>query len=580
MRKSNNFFEWALVLVLTSAVLLSFSGGGVFAQGASGEECGPNSIEINTASEEELQRIIHIGSSRAADIIVLRSEAPFQSLEELTKVKGIGPSRLADILEQGCAWVNDDLLDGQEEGEKENGGQNEGIEEDGDEGSDGSDGSGSTLVDIGSALQKAVAYLKAQTESPDRAIALIAAGESADVSFLRSFSGDAAIAYAKPMLAITAAGHDPRTFPSEDFVAKMKSFASDVQLGDPNLLNDDIWGILALLSAGASLDDPVVQHAKAFVLANQNTDGGWAWNVGGASDTNDTAAAIMALLEVGVSPTDSAIQKAVAYLKSAQNEDGGFPYDPQSPFGTDSDGNSDAWVIMAITKLGQDPLSWTKSPANPVVHLLSLQDEDGGFWWVAPGTSEWNNKGATADAVIALTGKSFPIQKLSPLPAAELEEGLSVAGSAPRPVPVAFESQPKPEALKEPVEQPAASVPLTSLPSAASQSAGENSFNQEALAAMAQELFVLEQRVRALQVLQEEMLAFAELEPSQERERAPEQTQKAVVLSDESLGAHLKAEAAGTEFANMLRNRGLLAILIVAAVGAGLFTIRTGRRRV
>ena len=189
-------------------------------------------------------------------------------------------------------------------------------------------------------------------------------------------------------------------------------FATDVQLGDPSLLNDDIWGVLALLSAGVPASDSVIQNSQAFLLKNQNADGGWAWDVGGVSDTNDTAAAIMALLEFGMTKSDNAIQLARQYLKEAQNLDGGFPYDPKSPFGTDSDANSDSWVMMAVQKLGENTEEWTKSPENPVEHLLSLQDEDGGFWWVTPGTSEWNNKGATADAVVALSGKSFPIYSL------------------------------------------------------------------------------------------------------------------------------------------------------------------------
>jgi len=255
--------------------------------------------------------------------------------------------------------------------------------------------------EVDDAIADAVAYLKAQGDDATAAMALVAAGEAVDVSFLKSFSGDSAIAYAKPIMALTAAGEDARAFPDEDFVVKMKGFADDTQLGNASQVNDDIWGILALLSAGVSADDSVVQNSKSFILSNQNTDGGWAWNVGGTSDTNDTAVAIMALLEVGMTGSDSMIQNAVTYLKGAQNDDGGFPYDPESTFSTDSDANSDAWVIMAFNKLGEDI-------ADVVVHLLSLQDEDGGFWWMAP-PADFNNKAPTADAVIALTGNSFPV---------------------------------------------------------------------------------------------------------------------------------------------------------------------------
>ncbi|RQD73760.1 MAG: MBL fold metallo-hydrolase, partial [Candidatus Syntrophonatronum acetioxidans] len=62
----------------------------------------PGRININTASLEELQEIIHIGPGRAQEIIDLR---PFNSLEELTRVSGIGPARLEDIKAEGIAYV-------------------------------------------------------------------------------------------------------------------------------------------------------------------------------------------------------------------------------------------------------------------------------------------------------------------------------------------------------------------------------------------------------------------------------------------------------------------------------------------
>ncbi|GEM_PF-6006124 len=59
-------------------------------------------VDINSASVEELQRIVHIGPGRAEEVVALR---PFSSLEELQKVSGIGPARLGDIIEQGLVCV-------------------------------------------------------------------------------------------------------------------------------------------------------------------------------------------------------------------------------------------------------------------------------------------------------------------------------------------------------------------------------------------------------------------------------------------------------------------------------------------
>jgi len=52
-----------------------------------------------------LQRIVHVGEARAAEIITLRRSSRFQSVDQLTRVKGIAAARLADIKRQGLACV-------------------------------------------------------------------------------------------------------------------------------------------------------------------------------------------------------------------------------------------------------------------------------------------------------------------------------------------------------------------------------------------------------------------------------------------------------------------------------------------
>jgi len=66
------------------------------------QECSSNSIDINTASLEELDKIVGIGLTLAQKIIDNR---PYNSLDELKKVSGIGDEKLKDIINQGCAYV-------------------------------------------------------------------------------------------------------------------------------------------------------------------------------------------------------------------------------------------------------------------------------------------------------------------------------------------------------------------------------------------------------------------------------------------------------------------------------------------
>ena len=59
-------------------------------------------IDINTASEQELMEIIHIGEVRAKDLIDLR---PYNSVNDLKRIKGIGDARLKDIINEQKACV-------------------------------------------------------------------------------------------------------------------------------------------------------------------------------------------------------------------------------------------------------------------------------------------------------------------------------------------------------------------------------------------------------------------------------------------------------------------------------------------
>ena len=65
-------------------------------------------IDINTADQESLQTISHIGPERAKQIIKLRAAQPFSSVEDLAgRVGGVGPATVARIVEQGLASVGE-----------------------------------------------------------------------------------------------------------------------------------------------------------------------------------------------------------------------------------------------------------------------------------------------------------------------------------------------------------------------------------------------------------------------------------------------------------------------------------------
>lgn len=257
----------------------------------------------------------------------------------------------------------------------------------------------------------AVSYLQTKDPSAWTTMALVASGETGlSGDHLKAAPGTTALSYTTPIMAIATLGENPRTYPDTDFVSALKGYYDGTQLGDAGTLNDDIFGLIALRSADESTSDATVAGIKAYLVANQNSDGGWGFATGGSSDTNMTSMGIMALVSAGVSTSDSSIQNALTYLQAAQNEDGGFPYDPNGSFGSPSDASSDAWVISALYSAGIDPESWVKDGNTPVSHLKSLQT-DAGYFEYQPGSGEDAFTPVTTSyAAIALAGSGYPIQ--------------------------------------------------------------------------------------------------------------------------------------------------------------------------
>src|SRR3989344_5207533 len=239
-------------------------------------------------------------------------------------------------------------------------------------------------------IDQSIQYLKTKTPNPWVTMALSAAGEDSDADYLKIFVGASASDYEAAILALVAAGRNSKSFPNKKFVYKHKIFFFGWPIGDE-----------------------VVSSSKNFVIQNQNADGGWAFAILSGSDTNMTAMAIMALLESGVSKSNANISKAIQYLKDAQNSDGGFPYDPKSLFGTSSDASSDAWVLSALNKLGENLNDWKKDERGPAEHLSGLETSAGYFEYQKGNGEDAFSPITTSYALIALRGKYYPVSKIS-----------------------------------------------------------------------------------------------------------------------------------------------------------------------
>ena len=216
--------------------------------------------------------------------------------------------------------------------------------------------------------------------------------------------GNASTDFSRAILAGAAGGlQTSRLAPGQNLLARMAGTFDGRQLGSEGLVNDDMFGVLALQRVGSSA--PVREKLARFVRAQQVSDGGWGFGAGGTrSDVDMTGAGMAALCAAGAAPDDPAIVRAKDYLKRIQNTaNGGFT---SAFFGVNTD--TTAWAVSGLIACGIDPQSqeWTTTAGKtPVDFLVSQQNADGSFQYRA-GDGAKNLYSAQA-AIRPLAGGAF-----------------------------------------------------------------------------------------------------------------------------------------------------------------------------
>jgi len=206
----------------------------------------------------------------------------------------------------------------------------------------------------------------------------------------------------KLIVTIAAAGLKPKDLGGADWVSLLQSFSDGKGTFDAGAVGQ-AWAILALKAAGEKVPPEALVMLKSYQLETG------AWNSAFGPD-NDTVGYVLQALAAGGEPRNSAaIQKALAFLETQQNDDGGFPAIKPSDWGTDTNANSTASVIMGLLAVGQTPKGgkWSKAGNTPRSALLKLQAADGRIEFQPNVGSPIM---ATVQAIPAILGKPLPIR--------------------------------------------------------------------------------------------------------------------------------------------------------------------------
>ncbi len=207
------------------------------------------------------------------------------------------------------------------------------------------------------------------------------------------------------ILAVTALGYDATQTGDYDLVAAVYRHENLTKQGN----NGVIYALLALDSGNYQTPADALwtrEKLVAYLLAQQNDDGGFALVKASPSDVDLSAMAVQALAPYQAqAKVREATERALGYLSQAQQADGGFAN------GGVSNGESAAQVLLALTALGIDPLTdgrFIKDKTTLWDQVLSYQLADGTFCHTRGGASD---ELATEQGLLALTAMARFLQE-------------------------------------------------------------------------------------------------------------------------------------------------------------------------
>jgi energy-coupling factor transport system substrate-specific component len=220
-------------------------------------------------------------------------------------------------------------------------------------------------------------------------------GGKSPVDFLRAHRSEIKDAgdVARTILALQAAGVDPRNFVGEDLVSHLLAERRDngSYQGWPGT---SAYAVLALRAAGAN---SAAKATVEWLRKVQAKDGGW----GNDPQSPSTADITGAVLQV-LTPGSQASERALDYLRGEKRPNGGF-----APGRTlSANAQATAWVSQGLLAAGKDPAGFGGGSSS-LAYLRDLQTPAGNFLQ-APGI-EASPVWVTAEVMVPLSGSFLPI---------------------------------------------------------------------------------------------------------------------------------------------------------------------------
>jgi energy-coupling factor transport system substrate-specific component len=220
-------------------------------------------------------------------------------------------------------------------------------------------------------------------------------GGKSPVDFLRNHLNEVEDAgdVARTILALEAAGVDPRDFGGENLVARLLSQRrqSGAYQGWPAT---SAYAVLALRAADAEAAAP---KTVDWLRKVQGDDGGWG-NEPGQQSTAEITGAVLQVL----SPRSKTADRALAYLRNAKRPNGGFA--PGKNLSANAQATS--WASQGLLAAGKNPATFGTGESS-FVYMRELQAGDGHFMQ-APG-EEGSPVWVTADVLVSLSGHHLPV---------------------------------------------------------------------------------------------------------------------------------------------------------------------------